>query len=201
MIGTAMRLFRRDGYTATSWRRLVDEAGTPWGSAYHHFPGGKEELGAAAVEFGTEYVLTTMRRAFERHETAAAAVAWWYGKAGQALAADGYRDGCPIATLALEMSNTSTRLTGACRKAFQRWHTEVTGQLRARGYAADDAEDLAVAIMNNLQGALLLSRIRRDTAPLSAAARHVATLLAAVTPSTGSFRPGDAAPDRTDGPV
>ncbi|WAL63623.1 TetR/AcrR family transcriptional regulator [Amycolatopsis cynarae] len=188
MIGTAMRLFRREGYTATSWRRLVDEAGTPWGSAYHHFPGGKEELGVAAVEFGAEYVLTTLHRAFERHESVADAVAWWYRKAGQALAADGYRDGCPIATLTLETANASPRLTAACAKAFHRWHTEVTEQLCQRGYAADDAEDLSLAIMNNLQGALLLSRIRRDTAPLSAAARHVAILLAAapINPSPGA---------------
>jgi TetR/AcrR family transcriptional repressor of lmrAB and yxaGH operons len=182
MLGTAVRLFRREGYNATSWRRLVDEAGTPWGSAYHHFPGGKEELGVAAVELGSELVLATVRRAFERHETAADAIAWWYRKAGEALAGDGYRDGCPIATLALEMANSSPRLTAACLAAFERWNGVLTGLLQDRGYSAAQAGDLSVAIMNNLQGALILSRVQRSTTPLTQAATHVTTLLTTPTP-------------------
>src|SRR5437660_1001494 len=49
MIEAAMRLLQRNGYAATSWRGVVEEAGTPWGSAHHYFPGGKEQLTAAAA--------------------------------------------------------------------------------------------------------------------------------------------------------
>ena len=91
MITTAMELFRREGYPATSWRRLIEAAGTPWGSAYHHFPGGKEELGVAAIELGSRVVTKTVERAFEKHERTEDAIRWWFGKAAQALAADDYR--------------------------------------------------------------------------------------------------------------
>ncbi|MFK0247419.1 TetR/AcrR family transcriptional regulator [Amycolatopsis azurea] len=172
MIETAMTLFRREGYQATSWRRLVEQAGTPWGSAYHHFPGGKEQLAVAAIELGTDVVAKTVRRAFERNETVEDAVSWWYRKAGEALAADDYRGGCPLATITLEMAHASPAITKACQGAFAAWHVLLVELLT--GHGAGNAEDLATAIVNNLEGALLVSRIRRSPDPLELAARHVA---------------------------
>ena len=42
-------LFRTSGYHATSVKEIVERAGAPFGSMYHHFPGGKVELGDAAI--------------------------------------------------------------------------------------------------------------------------------------------------------
>ncbi|EMD27674.1 TetR/AcrR family transcriptional regulator [Amycolatopsis azurea] len=183
MIETAMTLFRREGYQATSWRRLVEQAGTPWGSAYHHFPGGKEQLAVAAIELGTAVVAKTVRRAFERNETVEDAVSWWYRKAGEALAADDYRGGCPLATITLEMAHASPAITKACQDAFAAWHVLLVELLT--GHGAGNAEDLATAIVNNLEGALLVSRIRRSPDPLERAARHVALVTRAGTGEPG----------------
>ncbi|GAA1944119.1 TetR/AcrR family transcriptional regulator [Amycolatopsis minnesotensis] len=179
MISTAMRLFRREGYTATSWRRLVEEAGTPWGSAYHHFPGGKEELGVAAIALGTELVTGTIRRAFERHSDPADAIRWWFGKAAAALEREDFRGGCPVATVALEMAHGSDALTTACQEAFEAWRVVLTGFLRERGFEAARANRLAMSVMNNLEGGLLACRVRRGTTPLERAAEDVAVLLGA----------------------
>ncbi|AUI60492.1 TetR family transcriptional regulator [Amycolatopsis sp. BJA-103] len=177
MISTAMELFRREGYQATSWRRLVEQAGTPWGSAYHHFPGGKEQLAVAAIELGTAVVSKTVHRAFERNETVEDAVSWWYRKAAEALAADDYRGGCPLATITLEMAHASPAITKACQDAFATWHVLLVDLLG--GHDVGDADDLAAAIVNNLEGALLVSRIRRSPDPLERAARHVALVVRA----------------------
>ncbi|WP_245757410.1 TetR/AcrR family transcriptional regulator [Amycolatopsis xylanica] len=175
MVTTAMELFRREGYPATSWRRLIEAAGTPWGSAYHHFPGGKEELGVAAIELGSRVVTKTVERAFEKHERTEDAIRWWFGKAAQALAADDYRGGCPLATITLEMAHASEKLTEAARQAFATWHELVVKNLRERGHP--DPGDLAIAIMNNLEGALLLSRIHRSPDALDRAAEHVIAII------------------------
>ncbi|SFB64019.1 transcriptional regulator, TetR family [Amycolatopsis marina] len=177
MITTALRLFRTEGYPATSWRRLVEEAGTPWGSAYHHFPGGKEELGVAAVDLGSAVVRRTVRRAFERSDTPAEAVRWWFDKAGQVLVRDEFRSGCPLATITLEMSGRSPVLTEACERAFADWHALLTTLLAEHGYQEETSSALAVAIINNIEGALLMSRVRRSTRPLDLAVEHVRVLL------------------------
>ena len=37
-------LFRRQGYSGTGLKQVVGEAQAPFGSLYHHFPGGKQQL-------------------------------------------------------------------------------------------------------------------------------------------------------------
>src|SRR5439155_26126889 len=49
LVEASSELFRRQGYTGTGVKQILAEASAPFGSLYHHFPGGKEELGAEAV--------------------------------------------------------------------------------------------------------------------------------------------------------
>src|SRR5271165_2818167 len=97
MIETAARMFQRDGYHATSWRSLVEEADAPWGSIHHHFPGGKSELGVAAIEAGSEGVLSLIDHCFAKATDAGRAVARWFELSGRLLTESGYSAGCPVA--------------------------------------------------------------------------------------------------------
>ena len=49
LVWAAAKLFRRQGYSGTGLRDILAASGAARGSLYHHFPGGKEEIGAAAV--------------------------------------------------------------------------------------------------------------------------------------------------------
>ena len=46
LVTAAAELFRRQGYAAPGSRRSWPPPRRPYGSLYHFFPGGKEELGA-----------------------------------------------------------------------------------------------------------------------------------------------------------
>ena len=48
IVDAAMRLFRENGYDATTMRAIADEAGVSLGSAYYYFSG-KEELFALTL--------------------------------------------------------------------------------------------------------------------------------------------------------
>lgn len=50
LIDTALRLFVEQGYEATSVSQILNAAGMARGALYHHFPDGKKELFAEAVE-------------------------------------------------------------------------------------------------------------------------------------------------------
>ena len=167
MVDTAVRLFRTQGYAATSWRGLVAEAGTPWGSVQHHFPGGKRELGLAAVAVGEDLVLGAIRIGFEKHSNPGEAIAWWFGKAQLRLERSDYAEGCPVMMLALHSGDPVVDAAG--REALGRWVSALAEKLQAY----DDPEGLALSVVMQLEGALLMSKALRSSRPLEVAAAEV----------------------------
>ena len=172
MIETAARLFQRDGYHATSWRGLVEEAGTPWGSIHHHFPGGKEELGVAAIDAGAAAVAALIRHSFETDPRPAVAVALWFRLSADLLVLSDYSAGCPVATVALETASTLPAMRQATHRAFELWQAELTNRLRAAGVSARPAREAAETVLVLLEGGLLLARIEQARRPIENAARQ-----------------------------
>ena len=189
MITTAAALFRSRGYHATSWRMLVQQAGTPWGSAYHYFPGGKEELAVAAIEHDAREIGEFITRCFDTQTDPGSAVEAWFASAAKILQRSGYHDGCRVATVALETIPDSTQIAAAIRDAFAGWEEILRSRLMAAGIPPASASECATLALVNLEGALLLSRIHQGTEPLTLAAAHIAAVVrAAFAPSPTEVR-------------
>ncbi len=169
MIAAAARLFQRDGYAATGWRDVVEAGGTPWGSAHHHFPGGKEQLALEAIALGSAHVLSALEECLAGAPDAATAVERWFAAAGSNLIASQFECGCPVATVALETATAVPPLSEACAAAFRAWEERLAGALRGAGGTADRSAELACQAVAALEGALLLARCRRDVRPLEVA--------------------------------
>jgi TetR/AcrR family transcriptional repressor of lmrAB and yxaGH operons len=182
MIEATMRLLQRDGYAATGWRGVVEEAGTPWGSAYHHFPGGKEQLAVAALELGSRHVLDMLDACLREGASVGDSVRRWFELSAQNLAGSGFRGGCPIATVALETAPASAVLTEACSASFRGWQSRLAFALAEAGVAPPRAAELAALVVTNLEGALLLARVHQDVTPLRVAGDAMARLLDAEPP-------------------
>ena len=54
MVEGAVRLLATKGVEGTSFAEVLDATGSPRGSVYHHFPGGKPELLHAALDLASE---------------------------------------------------------------------------------------------------------------------------------------------------
>lgn len=175
MVEAAAALFQANGYRGTSWRSLVKASATPWGSIQHHFPGGKEELGVAAVGHGADLLTRFLAAAFDDSRSVSDGVRAWFGASADLLIARDYRSGCPVAAVALDADDSTTALRDACATAFGTWTNFVATKLRAAGVA--DPEALAVTLVSAFEGALMLSRSRRDVAPLRQAAEQLCALL------------------------
>ena len=179
MIAGGGALFTRQGYAATTMRGIVAEAGTPWGSVHHYFPGGKEEVALAAVDLGDRTVRSAISSALSGSSSLAEAVRAYFVAAGTSLSTSDYEQGCPVATIALEQASMANPLAAASQSAMTGWMRLWAEAFSLAGCAADRAEDLGTLVVLNVEGALLLSRIARTLRPLELAAESTALLIAA----------------------
>jgi TetR/AcrR family transcriptional repressor of lmrAB and yxaGH operons len=182
MIAAAARLFQRDGYAATGWRDVVEAGGTPWGSAHHHFPGGKEQLALEVIALGSVHVLSTLEECLAGAPDAATAVERWFTAAGRNLIASQFECGCPVATVALETATSAPALGEACAVAFRAWQDRLAEALRDAGVAAERSAELSCQAVAALEGALLLARCWREVRPLEIAGTGVADAIRAALP-------------------
>ncbi|MFJ3518669.1 TetR/AcrR family transcriptional regulator [Streptomyces sp. NPDC090131] len=182
LVRTASRLMQRGGYENTPVKQLVREAEATLGSLYHFFPGGKQELAVAAIHFGDEEFAGLLRIGLAAHPDPARAVEGVAVLLAQALEASDWRDGCPVTATALETIGRLPELQAACATAFANWQHLVAAKLLASGYPEPDARDLAMTVINTLEGAEMTSQVTRSRTPLLVAGRHLARLVASYGP-------------------
>lgn len=82
--------------------------------------------------------------------------------------------GCPIGSLAAELAEIDPAVRAELVASFARWENAIRAGLQAmrdRGERRPEADParLATATLAALQGGLLLTQVRRETAPLEAA--------------------------------
>ena len=181
-LAAAAKLFRWQGFHGTALQDILAESGSPRGSLYFHFPGGKEEIGKAALTLAGEAVRLTIAKAAEASRDAETFLIRVVRDMAADLAKSGYREGCPIATAALETAAQSEVLGAASRAAFQKWELEIKRGLFRFGMPAGDADLLATLVLSQLEGALLLARTYRSPEPLQRAEAAVTLLLRAKVP-------------------
>jgi AcrR family transcriptional regulator len=116
----AAKLFRQQGYHGTALHDILDVGGAPRGSLYFHFPKGKEEIGEAALALVAEGVRRAITQAIETSENVETFLARVVRGMASDLERSDCKEGCPIATTALETAGQSEVLGTATRNAFRR---------------------------------------------------------------------------------
>jgi TetR/AcrR family transcriptional repressor of lmrAB and yxaGH operons len=165
-LAAAALLFRQQGFHGTALHDVLAASGAPRGSLYFHFPGGKEEIGEAALMLAGEAVRQRIAHAAEASGSAEIFLTGIVRAMAADLEKSGYRNGCPIATTALETAAQSEVLARAARAAFESWEQEIARGLVRFGAKEDDAAIAATTILSQVEGALLLARTYRSIEPL-----------------------------------
>jgi AcrR family transcriptional regulator len=169
IVATSAELFRRQGFASTGVKQIVAEASAPFGSLYHFFPGGKEQLGAEVIRWSGGLYGQLLGLFFTPGADPVEATRNFFAAAAQTLVDTDYADACPIATVALEASSTSEPLREACAEVFEGWVALASAQLLDAGIAPARARPLALSLIAALEGAFVLARALRTIEPLEAA--------------------------------
>jgi len=181
IINAAVTLFRRQGFARTGLNDIVDVSGAPKGSLYHYFPEGKSSIAVAAVEEAGRRVAETVAKLAEDCSSAgdllrahARLLAGW-------MQGSGFRNGCPITTVLLELAPRERAVSEAGRKAYAARISILREKLIADGFARPRADSLAVLCTSALQGALIQARVERSRRPIEVTATELARLIEAET--------------------
>jgi len=178
IVDAAVRLFRQKGYAATGLNDVVAASGAPKGSVYHYFPGGKAEIGKAAVQEAGRRVGETVRSLASSSRSAGELVRRHAELLAGWMAQSDYRDGAPMTTVLLETAPWDAAITSAGLEALGAWSGAITEKLIGDGIEASRAERLASLTISSFEGALIQARVQQSGSPLNIAAEELEQLFA-----------------------
>ena len=171
IVAAAAGLMFERGVAGTTTEEVRAAAGVSSSQLYHYFVD-KKALVRAVIAYTTDAVLDAQQPLLSRLDSLEALRAW------RDLAVELQRQrhcegGCPIGSLASELVDGWPEARADLAVGFARWEAEIRNGLRAmhdRGELRPeiDPDRLALAVLAALQGGLLLTQIRRETAPLEA---------------------------------
>ncbi|WP_214415540.1 TetR/AcrR family transcriptional regulator [Sphaerisporangium fuscum] len=169
IIDASAELFRRNGYTGTGLKQIVAEAKAPFGSIYHFFPGGKEQLGGEVIRSSGAMYLQLFTAVMDAAPDTLTGVHDFFAGAAETLIETDYADACPIATVALEVASTNEPLRQATAEVFGSWIDAGTERLTRDGIPHAEARRLVISLLAGLEGAFVLARALRSTEPVEVA--------------------------------
>lgn len=177
MIRATVDLLRERGYSGTSLGDVLARSGGPRGSIYHHFPGGKQELVTEALR---RYAEGIRRRIAAVAETGSGVdvLRALVGAMRDGLRASDYGVGCAVAGVVLDLApGLDEGLLAPAAEALVQWRDVIGAALVRDGVPPARARRLATVVLAAFEGAIILSRAQRDTAPLDAVEQELAPLL------------------------
>jgi len=177
IVQATARLLQQRGYGGMGVKQIAQEADAALGSIYHFFPGGKQELAAAAICHNDRVFTDSLRSALASDDDAVEAIVACTRSIAESLRESAWSDACGFTTAALEAAEQSSEILGAIQDALARWRGLISDKLHAGGIAEDDARDLAHTVINTLEGARLACLVERSDEPLRLAGQHLARLL------------------------
>jgi AcrR family transcriptional regulator len=179
IIEASVALFRHRGYAGTGLKAIVEASDAPYGSVYHFFPGGKEELGVAALEAGGVTYLGLVELVFAEGVDVVDATREFCAGAATVLETTNYADACPIATMALEVASASEPMRIAAAHAFDSWLVVLERRFTDAGMVPTLAREIAVELFCAIEGAFLLARAQRSTEAFAVIGESTAAKVAA----------------------
>jgi AcrR family transcriptional regulator len=166
-------LFRRQGMNGTGLKQITREAQAPFGSLYHFFPGGKEQLAEEVIRTSGKEYFELVIAVFDASPDLLAGIASTFEAAAALLIATDYADACPIAAIALEVASTDGPLRSAVADVFTDWIESGTRHFDISGLSLRARRRLVISIITGLEGAFVLSRALRSIEPLEVAGQTV----------------------------
>ena len=184
LLETAGQLFRWQGFHATGLDEILKRSGTPKGSLYHYFPGGKDQLAIEALRYVSGLIEQTASVILSSNSDPLTAVRMLFEFTAKTLSESDFRDGCPIAAVTLDVASDRNLIREACEQSLQKWLDVFVQHFRRAGLTTARAKTIATLCLASLEGGLILSRAQRSAVPLNEIAIELTGVIQSMLPRT-----------------
>ena len=164
MLVSAAEVMRERGAAGVTIDAVLARSGAPRGSVYHHFPEGRNQILAEALQYAGDAITATIDGCVDRGAKVLLReyVAFWE----DLLAECDFSAGCPVVAAAIGSADDGPQLSADAGIILGRWCTALTRAFIADGFDNDDAASLAVMSISAMEGAIVLCRSTRSAVPL-----------------------------------
>ncbi|CAN5131695.1 TetR/AcrR family transcriptional regulator [soil metagenome] len=182
MVEGAARLLAVHGLEGTSFSELLELTGAPRGSLYHHFPGGKDQLVAAAIDLAGSRALAAVDgwTGLGPEQVTEAFLELWRS----VLVRSDLRAGCAV--LAVTVASDSPELLAATAEVFRSWRGRLAALFEAGGLEHPDR--FAAALVAGSEGGVVLSRAEQSMEPFELVAAELMERAASAARPAGTAR-------------
>ena len=161
MVVGAAQLLAQRGLQDTSFSQVLERTGAPRGSIYHHFPNGKDELVAEAIDLAGAHAIRLVETA--EGSSAAEITGNFIGMWRQVLTRSDLQAGCSV--LAVTVATDSADLLAHAAAVFRTWRLRIGELLELGGLGQEDARRFAATLIAAMEGAVVLSRAEQTMEP------------------------------------
>jgi AcrR family transcriptional regulator len=172
IIEAAAELMFERGVGGTSLDEIMAVAEVSKSQLYHYFSD-KNAIVGEVIRLQIGNVLAAQNPQLSAIDSMAA-LRDWRNVIVELSRAQGGKGGCPVGSLANELSNQSERARGLLAQSFESWRDDIEiglRKMRDRGELLESAnpEELAIAILSAVQGGLLLAKTACSVRPVEIA--------------------------------
>ena len=164
-------LVYKQGFNNTGVGQILKAAGVPKGSFYHYFSS-KEDFGLELLDYLAGWVQAIGAEAFkDKHLPPLERLRQSFLLYLDGFERSGFRGGCPIGNLCLEMSDLSPAFREKLAVILERMRKAAAGLLEEAREAGDISPDLDIDstanfLISGWQGALLQTKVVKTREPL-----------------------------------
>jgi AcrR family transcriptional regulator len=175
MLVSAAEVLRERGAAGVTIDEVLARSGAPRGSVYHHFPEGRNQILAEALEYAGEEITDVIDDAALNGGMFLVRkfVVYWE----EQLVESNFAAGCPVVSAAIGSADDEPQLTSVAGNIFSHWRDALTRAFVSDGFADADAASLAVMCIASLEGAVVLCRSTRSVDPLRDVAAQLEFLI------------------------
>ena len=171
LLEVGLRQVRLSGYTATGVKEVLQLAGVPKGSFYHHFPS-KEAFASELLQRYADAEAERIQRILDDVTVAPLKRLRIY--LNELVTTNGFDaevSGCLMGSMSLEVASQSEALQGQLRALFDIWQKAIARVLREAVQRNElskttQADETAEFLLNGYEGALVRMKADQSNQPL-----------------------------------